>query len=168
MNLLSFLIGFLSLIVHVIFVPLLIRLLRKSGAITIHILSGVSVHLITVMIFVVGFNGVPYWPLSAIYWLGFMVYWYVFGSFYTSMTLKTLRMLNSNSTKSCKLDEIFKTCFEYTFVERVQSLGSLGLAIIINNEIHISDKGKKISRFIQLFNIIFGIDSNGLYLIEKE
>lgn len=168
MNLLSFLIGFASLLAHVIFVPILIRLMPKMGPITIHIFSGVCVHLLTILICMIGFIDVQYWPFTATYWLGFMVYWYIFGSFYTSMTLKTLRKLNANPSKSLKRNVIFETCFENTFLERVISLDSLGLAKIKESTMIITEKGKKIAQTIRLLNKIFGIESSGLYLVGKE
>ncbi len=168
MNLSSFLIGFVSLLAHVIFVPVLIRLLPKAGSIALHIFSGISIHLVTVLIFVIGSNGTPYWPLAAIYWLGFMVYWYVFGSFYTSMTLKTLRMLHSSPLKSLQINEIYKTCFENTFVERSKSLISMGLAKEQERTVFITENGKKTANAIRILNKIFGIDASGLYLIDEE
>jgi hypothetical protein len=116
----------------------------------------------------IGFNNVQYWPLTATYWLGFMVYWYVFGSFYTSMTLKTLRKLNANPSKSINREEIFQTCYENTFLERVESLDSLGLAIIHEKSMVITGKGKRIAQIIRILHRIFGIDSNGLYLVMTE
>ncbi len=84
------------------------------------------------------------------------------------MTLKTLRKLNANPSKSLERYVIFETCFENTFLERVKSLDSLGLAIMHEGAMVITDKGRRIGHTIRLLNRIFGIDSNGLYLVEKE
>ena len=140
----------------------------KTGAIALHIFSGISIHLTTILIYVYRFEGMPYWPIASVYWLGFMVYWYVFGSFYTSMTLITLRALDSSPNKSLHLNKIFITCFENTFVERIESLNSLGLANINDGEICITDKGKNVSWALGILIKIFGIDSNGLYLVDEE
>lgn len=160
--------GVLALLLHMLLVPLVLRLFRTLAPVLLHLASGLLVHLVQVIVmWWAGTAGshepLPYWHGTAVLGAGAIGYLFVFSAVYKSVSLRILDCLVTHGGDRARLRDIVTEVVAPETRSRMRLLVEMGLAAEEGGRYRTTGQGRKTAARLQTLRRVFGIRDSGLY-----
>jgi hypothetical protein len=159
----SLLVGLLSFMALVIFVPVVVRMGQRRNAIGIIMATAVAVHVAGTIAGAFFLAELDYWQNASLYWFATVILIYAYGTCYRSLSVLMLLAVSRTASRTMEVESLYHVHFRRFLQDRIDALLEGGRAEFRAGRFVITQAGRSGVALILRARRVFALNGSRLY-----